>query len=136
MQSRHAVSASVPIPKFASLAAPSSANFGIKGTLATSTLSSAAYGFEVPTRDCRELIGTSNPPHWTSCLVWTNNGKPDIGERASARPGKTEAGEHEAISLGDRRIGSARGAHAGYGAGQARRQRVGRQLARYGGQHH
>src|SRR2546428_12438755 len=37
--------------------APSSANFGIKGTLAISTLSSAAYGFEVPTRDCRELIG-------------------------------------------------------------------------------
>src|SRR5215216_1627706 len=44
-------------------AAPSSANFGIKGTLALSILSSAAYGFEVPTRDCRELIGTSNPPH-------------------------------------------------------------------------
>src|SRR5215216_3964600 len=46
------------------VAAPSSANFGIKGTLAISILSSAAYGFEVPTRDCRELIGTSNPPHW------------------------------------------------------------------------
>src|SRR5438132_711035 len=30
-------------------AAPSSANFGIKGTLAISILSSAAYGFEVPT---------------------------------------------------------------------------------------
>src|SRR5207253_770025 len=44
-------------------AALSSANFGIKGTLAISILSSAAYGFEVPTRDCRELIGTSNPPH-------------------------------------------------------------------------
>src|SRR5712692_5598020 len=46
-------------------AAHSGANFGIKGTLAMSTLSSAAYGFEVPIRDCRELIGTSNPPHWS-----------------------------------------------------------------------
>src|SRR5215216_7807570 len=44
------------------LAARSHANFGIKGTLAMSTLSSAAYGFEVPRRDCHELIGTSNPP--------------------------------------------------------------------------
>ena len=27
-------------------------------------LSSAAHGFEFPTRDCGELIGNSNPPHW------------------------------------------------------------------------
>src|SRR5215216_6534386 len=55
-----------PVFRFRSshhFAAPSSANFGIKGTLATSIRSSAAYGFEVPTQDCRELIGTSNPPH-------------------------------------------------------------------------
>src|SRR5262249_15205245 len=44
-------------------AAPSSANFGIKGTLAISMFSSAAYGFKFPTRDCRELIGPPNPPH-------------------------------------------------------------------------
>src|SRR5215211_7803510 len=49
-------------------AAPSSANFGIKRTLAISIVSSAAYGFEVPTRDCRELIGTSNPPHWPAVV--------------------------------------------------------------------
>src|SRR5215216_6746460 len=41
--------ANVPIPKFAYFAAPSSENFGIKGTLAMSIRSSAAYGFEVPT---------------------------------------------------------------------------------------
>src|SRR5437870_3593711 len=53
-------------------AAPSSANFGIKGTLAISILSSAAYGFEVPTRDCRELVGTSNPPHsWRAAVPAT-----------------------------------------------------------------
>src|SRR6187401_633839 len=40
---------SVPIPKFASLAAHSFANFGIKGTLAIHD-SSAVFGFEVPTQ--------------------------------------------------------------------------------------
>src|SRR6187549_2625509 len=40
---------SVPIPKFASLAAHSFANFGIKGTLAIYD-SSAVFGFEVPTQ--------------------------------------------------------------------------------------
>src|SRR5436305_15195580 len=44
-------------------AADSSANFGIKGALAISMLSSAVFGFEVPTRACCKLIGTSNPPH-------------------------------------------------------------------------
>src|SRR5947209_5836083 len=33
---------------------------------------SAAYGFEVPTRDCRELVGTSNPPHsWRAAIPAT-----------------------------------------------------------------
>ena len=40
---------SVPIPKFASLAAHSFANFGIKGTLAIYD-SSTVFGFEVPTQ--------------------------------------------------------------------------------------
>src|SRR5713101_6130925 len=44
-------------------AADSGANFGIKGALAISMLSSAVFGFEVPTRACCKLIGTSNPPH-------------------------------------------------------------------------
>jgi hypothetical protein len=39
---------SVPIPKFASLAAHSFLNFGIKGKLAIHD-SSAVFGFEVPT---------------------------------------------------------------------------------------
>ena len=44
-------------------AAHSSAKFGIKGALAMSTLSSAAYEFEVPMSGCRKVIGTSNSPH-------------------------------------------------------------------------
>jgi hypothetical protein len=44
-------STSVPIPKFASACGTSSANFGIKGTLATFD-SSAVFEFEVPTRAC------------------------------------------------------------------------------------
>src|SRR5207237_185942 len=37
-------------------AANSGANFGIKGALAISMLSSAVFGFEVPTRACCKLI--------------------------------------------------------------------------------
>src|SRR5262249_13190912 len=44
-------------------AAHSHANFGIKGTLAISILSSTAYEFEVPQRASRQVIGTSNSPH-------------------------------------------------------------------------
>jgi hypothetical protein len=54
---------SAPIPNFASLRGILWAKFGIKGALAVSMLASAAYGFEFPTRGCRELIGNSNPPH-------------------------------------------------------------------------
>jgi hypothetical protein len=34
-----------------------------KEALGISTFSSAAYEFEVPTRDCGELTGTSDSPH-------------------------------------------------------------------------
>jgi hypothetical protein len=50
------------------LAPSSGAKFGIKGALAISMLSSAAYEFEVPKRACRQLIGTSNSPHWLPFL--------------------------------------------------------------------
>src|SRR5712691_6517184 len=91
-------------------AANSGANFGIKGTLAMSTLSSAAYGFEVPIRDCRELIGTSNPPHQSEfdgsprehfdVAQSSRSSGPAVG-RASVARGSRASGSH-ADPLGGR----------------------------------
>src|SRR5712691_6276611 len=66
-------------------AAPSSAHFGIKGTLAISILSSAAYGFEVPTRDCRELIR-----NFKSAALGRVGRRPEVllEERQRAAPGE------------------------------------------------
>src|SRR2546426_6270276 len=50
-------------------AAPSRANFGIKGALA-SICFQCGFGFEVPILTLpHNLIGTSNPPHWHRILT-------------------------------------------------------------------